>query len=184
MSWLTSTFGTAVLAVLWASGAGAAITVALDPADPTIDAVGQTATVDILANIPESEPVVGWGMDLQIENGTLGWWLLQVIGPEFVAVFAPDGDELAALVPPPNSVWGSPVLLATVEITGTAVGTTDLLPGDSHPDDLAEGFVLDPAAGGGYAEITYVPGTLTVLPEPSSALLLFLAAGLTLRRRR
>ena len=184
MSWLTRTCTVGFWVMLCVSGAHAAITVTLVPADPTIEVVGQTVEVDLVADIPESTPVVGWGMDLVVENGALGWWLLKAVGPDFVAVHASDGDELAGLVPPPDGVWGSQVLLATIELTGTAPGTTALLPGDSNPDDLTEGFMVDPDAGGGYAEVTYVPGVLTVLPEPGSAALLLAAAGLLIRRRK
>jgi hypothetical protein len=48
---------------------------------------------------------------------------------------------------------------------------------------LTEGFALNPPPAGEFADVTYVPGEITVTPEPGTLALLALG-GLTLIRRR
>lgn len=171
----------AVLAVgvLGLASASAEIIVGLDPSDSVIPNVGGTAAVDIVADIPETEPVLGWGLDLAADDPSIADWTLISIGPLWDAVATPDGDGLGGLAFP-DSVWGSNVLLATVEFTGFALGMTPLNLSDNYPDDLTEGFALDPT---GFAQVTYLPGTITVVPEPAALSLLALGGLLALRRR-
>ena len=60
-----------------------------------------------------------------------------------------------------------------------SLGSTDLMLSDNSPDDLTEGFAFFPS---GFAEVDYHGGTVTVVPEPASILLLAMG-GLMLRRR-
>jgi len=168
--------GTVGLGAAWAD-----IDVFFSPQDSVIAAPGFTTTVDIVADIPEADAVVGWGLDVSIVN-TLIATLTNVAIEEVVwdAAFAPDGDDLAALAPAPDSVWGTGIVLATLTFTGQSAGVTGIALG-ATPGDNTEGFALDPGVGG-FATANYGTGTVTVLPEPAS-LVLLAAAGLLLRRR-
>lgn len=91
----------------------------------------------------------------------------RVFGPEWVPAFAPDGDGLAGIAFP-TGVSGNDILLATITFSGDAVGETDLFL-STTPQDLTEGFGLDPT---GFAEVSFAPGHVEVIPEPASVSLL------------
>lgn len=175
-----------VVAAALATPAWAAIDVYLAPVD-SYTTVGGTVAVDILADIPVGEPIVGWGLDLSVDlpvghvvAGSV------VIGPLFDAVPTADGDDLAGYVHL-DSLSGNGVLLATVTLMGDVLGDTPLTLGDNNafphvapPADLTEGFGLDPT---GFADVNYTGGVLHVIPEPATFALLVLG-GLAVARRR
>jgi hypothetical protein len=72
------------------------------------------------------------------------------------------------------------VLLATLSVRGISQGTSALALGVTGPD-LTEGFALDPA---GFAEVQLVGGSVGIVPEPASGLLLAAALGLLAASRR
>ena len=155
--------------------AQASIVVRFDP-EETIADPGEVFDVDIVAEIPN--PVVGWGLDLTIEDGTVASIAgAPSIGPDWSPVFTGDGDGLAALAFP-SSVNGSDVLLATLSLSADAIGQTRLLL-STTPEDLTEGFALDPA---GFAEVTFEAGRVTV-PEPTTLSLFALVALAATQRR-
>ena len=155
---------------------GSNVTMRFDPASTTVP-VGSVFTVNIVADIPE--PVVGWGLDLTIQNpAVVSQTAAPSIGPLWVAAYAPDGDGLAALAFP-SSVSGSGVLLGSVSFSADTIGQTALWI-STTPGDLNEGFAL---ASTGFADLTFESGLVTVTPEPGS-LVLLATATLMLRRRR
>src|SRR5512144_2524679 len=103
---------TALLIGLLASPALATIVVSFNPASQAWSPTGD-ATVDIVANIPETDAIIGWGLDLGLSGNPAAVVGDPVIGPLFTPTYAPDGDGLAGLVPPPGTVFGTGVVLAT-----------------------------------------------------------------------
>jgi hypothetical protein len=125
--------------------------------------------------------ILAWGLDLGLTGTSVALDGIAINETDWDAVFAPDGDGLAAIAPLANPVWGNGVVLATLSFTLKEEGLSILTPSDT-PGDLNEGFAIDIALGGGFADVTYNTGTINVIPEPAS-LLLLAAAGCIWRRR-
>jgi hypothetical protein len=170
-----------------AAPASAVVTVYLTPAQQSVPLSNGTTQVSIYADIPNTEAIVGWGLDLSQLGTSVTLAGAPTIGPSWTPVFAPDGDGLAGASSfPGNAVFGNGVLLATLTYNLVALGQTDLTLGDSRPGDLTEGFALNPPPVGAYATVLYVnvpTNYINVTPEPATLALLALG-GLALRRRR
>lgn len=172
-----------IIAGCWTSIAVADITVRFETPNVTVG-LGQSFDLNILADIPDTEPVIGWGLDLIIDNDLIasrdpG----QTIGSDWISAAALDGDGLAGLAPfgfPPVSITGDSVLLATVTLTATGIGQTDLLLATTI-GDLSEGFALDFA---GFAAVNFEAGQFTVIPEPATNTLAVLGFVLACLQRR
>jgi hypothetical protein len=157
-----------------ASSANADIIVRFETPDVVVD-LGATFDLNIVADIPITEPVLGWGLDLTIDDPAIVSRLAgQIIGGEWDAGFATDGDGLAGLAPfgfPPTSVSGDGVLLATLTLSADAVGQTDLFL-SATAGDFSEGFALE--FPGAFADVTFESGQVTVIPAPGAVLLAIL----------
>ena len=148
----------------------------ISPDCQTFDAPGGTAMVDIVADIPEENAIIGFGLDLVLSGDPIVTPIDVAIGGSFDAVAAADGDELAGMVMPPAPIFGDGILLATVELSLDGIGTAILTPGYTL-SDLTEGL---PTPDGFVTDIEWVEGCI-IVPEPATMLLL--ALGALLRRR-
>lgn len=160
-----------------AMAASVPMTVYISPDCQTFDSPGGSTTVDIVADIPEENAIIGYGIDLVLSGDPVVTPIGVTIGSAFDTVpTIPDGDGLAGMVQPSIPLYGNGIVLATVELSLDAEGTAWLTPGYTATD-LTEGFMT---SGGFVTEIEWIPGCI-VVPEPATMLLL--ALGALLRRR-
>lgn len=167
--------------LLLACPAMAGIYVHFNPEYTFVDIAAGSVTVDMLADIPEDTPIIGWGLDLVQYGASAVYAPPPVIGPLFDPVFAPDGDELAGLVPPfppPGTVWGNNVLLATITFNLVDLGYT-YFEASYTTFDLTEGFIGED----GFIE-PVVSGCAHIYVTPEPTALALLGLGLALVRRR
>ena len=161
----SSALAVAVLA-LWLvpASARALTTLTVEPSAPTAS-IGEAVQVSIFADF--TAPIVGFGIDFSVDASIMMLDGPASIGPDWVAVFAPDGDGLAGLTPGAG-ISGDDVLLATLTLQAIGPGVAALVVSITL-DDLTEGFALDPT---GFDPTSIVNGFLVVVPEPASAALL------------
>ncbi len=137
-------------------------------------APGESVLVQLKATF--SDPVIGWGVDLTLDDPGSVELSDIAIGVSWDEVNTIDGDGLAGLLFP-TGVSGE-VLLATLTFTGVNEGATELLLSYDGED---EGFLLE--AGLLDTNVTFSPGTITVIPEPLTGVLVCLFAVPLLMRR-
>jgi len=168
--------------MLTMASASATIMVDFEPWDAYIyGPIGDTVEVEIWADIPEADAILGWGLDLIVDDPSIADVTgTPVIGGDFYAGAGGDGDGLAGLAFP-DPIWGPHVTLATV--TFERISPIDWIWTDIWMDategDLKEGFLL--ADGINFADWYSLTGYVNT-PEPASLTMLALF-GLALRRR-
>jgi hypothetical protein len=179
---ITSIISSAALLLAFGVTASAGIVTARFDPPTRIVQLGDTFTVDLVADL--GSPVIGWGLDLATTSvGASDPAVLTIIAPPTIGSswmappYNPDGDGVAGLGFPAG-ISGNNVLLATLHYRADAPGEMDLLLSIT-PGDNTEGFALYPT---GFATPTFNAGHVTILPEPAS--LAFLAILLPLARRR
>lgn len=187
----------------FASIADAAIVVRFDP--PVVNAnVGDNITINVLADIPANQPLLGWGLFIRLSNdvvvrqpimngvltgnATIGtglpgadWYaagnILQIGEP----VTTNPSQRLAGLAFP-NPIAGGTSLLMTLRFTATALGNSDIIAFDDRANgDNATGFALVPPKG--FAEVIYVNGRINI-PAPSAGVFAITSAFAFAARRR
>lgn len=170
----------AALLGLLVSPAMATIGVTPEPAYQEIDmGLGEVATIEIYADIPEADAIIGFGFDADPMYGLLDWPGAFVAGPLFTGLgVSPDGDGIAAYTLDP--VFGDDILLGTLTFTPVAGGLEKIALGNTA-GDLTEGFPL--VTVGGFADVVYTCADVNIIPEPATLTLLALG-GLALLRRR
>ncbi len=173
--------------LLWMSvpASSWAVMITLSPSTTDIY-VGDVFSVDIIADIGATEPLLGWGLDIGNTSGLLAETASPVIGSAWFPTVGMDGDGLAGLAFP-FPVFGSDVLLASLSFQATGVGIADLIPSITL-GDLTEGFAL---SSSGFADVTFTNLTLNIMerpviiPEPATVLLMLTAlAGMRLTAKR
>lgn len=174
----------AIALCLASAPAFATISVSFSPAAQSVPIAGGTATVDIVADIPANDAIIGWGLDLGLIGTSVSIANVAINTTLFDAVPAADGDDLAAIVPFDQSALDGIVTLATITFSLDALGMTQLALADDHLADATEGFVLDPSAPDIYADVLYAAGSIEVVPEPATLALLALGAIASLKRKR
>ena len=167
----------ATLACFNVMPAQAEILLNFNPTDIEVP-VGTTFSVELLANIPETEPIIGWELDLVYDNTQMSWTFLDIeyFGSPWNQVSS-DGDGLGGLVDS-GSIFGDAILLATLGFQCDAVGFSTI----GLETGPWEGFLLPT---GGFADWTSTPANITQTPEPATLFLVGTGlAGLVAARRR
>ena len=142
---------------------------------------GGSFTVDIVADI--SDDVFGWGIDLEIATPGVVQLDSITINSMYWTEPGSSDDGLAGIaVPPGASYSGADLLLCTLEFTPLALGSTGLHLSDDYPSDLTEGWPLDPT--GFDADVTYIAGSITIVPEPTALTVLAFGGLFMLGHRR
>ena len=157
---------TALVCLLPLNGWSAIMSV--EPSDSIVN-VGDTFTVDLVADLALGESVLGWGLDLTFDDAVFSQIASPTIGSNWIPVMALDGDGLAGLAFP-FPVSGTDVLLATLSFEAISVGTVNFVLGVTN-GDLTEGLPLAfPAPPGTFTELTFNNASVTSVPGPSTIL--------------
>jgi prepilin-type processing-associated H-X9-DG protein len=161
-----------MICIIPANSWGLPVTVSFDPLDSIVD-IGDILAVDLIADIPD--PVLGWGLDVSFDPAILSLDGAPTIGSSWATAIAPDGDGLAGFAFP-LPVSGNGITLATLNFEVLTLGTSPLI-ASVTPGDLSEGFPLAfPAPPGSFANVNFVDGSVSPVPEPATIMLL--ASGL------
>ena len=174
-----------------------ALTIGFSPTVTNVE-VGNIFSVDILADIPETEPIIGWGLDLIYDDLALSLIGSPIIGPNWTPLLTPDGDGFAGSFlppfpppfPPVMGVTGSNILLAQISYSVLQNGEFNLTANYTQ-GDFTEGFAL-PGIGSfatpifeGATIVAQQPENVTPVPEPSTIFMLGISMiGLFIAKRK
>jgi len=177
----------AALACINVMPAQATIVLEFNPSDIEVE-VCTIFEVDLLADIPESDAILGWGLDLLWDPTQMSWDSL-IIGSDWTPYPPPPftDDGFGGFLPfgVTDPVWGEEVLLATLDFHCLGIGFSTL---ELAVSDLTEGFMTDQFDLNGkaiFADWTYTAANITQTPEPATLFLVGTGlAGLVAARRR
>ena len=162
------------LAALAPLASGATVIVTAIPAAPTVG-VGETVTVELVAEFGPEDLVLAWGLDLVLDPALVAVSGTPTLGPSWIAFATPDGDGLGGVAL--AGLTGAHVL-ATLALEGLAPGLVQL-DFATTPRDRTEGFALDPT---GFASgVVFQGASLEVVPEPRLLAFALLASAALLR---
>lgn len=164
------------LAGLVPLASGATVIVTVIPAATSVG-VGETVTVELVAEFGPGDLVLAWGLDLVLDPALVAVSGAPTLGASWLAFATPDGDGLGGVAL--AGITGTHVL-ATLALEGLAPGLVQL-GFATTPRDRTEGFALDPT---GFASgVVFQGASLEVVPEPGAlGLLALLAIALASRR--
>lgn len=173
--------------LLWGGVAQATVALHFTPGTKNV-AVGSTFTMDLRADVPSADALVGWGATLLYDPSLVRLDGVS-FGPLWDSALYAGGDTLVTLLlPSPTSpdpgASGQELQLAQLTFSCLGLGTSGL--GLSiDPLDPIQGFMK---FDGNYAELEIVDGVINqvAVPEPGTLLLLLtgMAGCLGLRRLR
>jgi hypothetical protein len=170
----------AALACINVMPAQATISLEFNPSDIEVP-VCSTFFVNLLADIPQEDAILGWGLDLVYDSTQMSWDFL-IIGPKWMPPLPGTTDDgFGGLLPfgETDPVFGEEVLLATLDFHCLGLGFSKL---ELAVSDATEGFVLP---NGDFAEWSYSPANISQTPEPATLFLVGTGlAGIATARRR
>jgi len=185
------TSGVAGAVLAFASQAhGAMLQIEVVPSETEVN-VGDTFTVDLVANILNggNEELAIWAMDLNLSNGSLASETNLDIADPWTQFNAGDNDGLAAwTIPAIDGVADqqSDIHLATLTFTAQSAGELNLI-GSFANDGFEEFGFIDVSTGDISlpSSVEFINGTITIIPLPASVLLAGIGLGtLGIFRRR
>lgn len=157
----------ATLACINVMPAQAEILLNFNPTDIEVP-VGTTFSVDLLAEIPRDDAILGWGLDIGYDSTQMEWKSLTIGSLWNGPTSNFDSDGLVGMSGfPSGHHWGTDILLATFEFHCLDIGFS-MLDLDVTQGDFTEGFVLPT---GLFADWDYTHANITQTPEPATLFL-------------
>lgn len=161
----------------------ALIEVTVNTSETTIPEIGQEFQITIVADIDEASAIIGWGLDLVYDED-----YLEIAGPVVVGNYwqpvsssVGDGDGMSGLAFP-NAISGKNIVLFVITMKAIQQGTTEISVNFDDVEDF-EGFWLNGSYNGPASDVSYVSQSVTILPEPTTVVLLGSGLLIFMKRR-